>query len=1445
MQTVNFNFNLKDSGFLTQEKYTIRDIIFQQLPLRSETSIVILGHQNEELVKIKIHELRAIICRLAETIKEKKLAKGDTIMLASFYSSNELANALLFSAFTCLGIRVFIPIYPEVDEFEYWHNLTHFKSVIIPYKETSNQKGHDREKEIIHSLAELCQQKHIPFLDAYDDFGIPLLLQKLKENKLGKVQDLIFSGDVTTETEAVIFTTSGTSGKSKLVVYNQGAFSISCQAWQEAGLFDPGLCGNVGFTPLFTHTIGIRNFINALWTGHPVCILVVDWFLNKPEEARYLLLRMKPGHIVGGPALFNMLNDFFRQFPELKISLRKDLKTLISIGAPYNLSTARQIKTALGLELFNAFGTTETQLVLLNKPGKENAFDYESLGSALPGVKIKLKETENKGIYELLIKSPYQSSRVINEPSGDPYFSSGDLVMYDEVKERLWFTARKGTDFIKDEFGVKIPINILKEYYSWLYKIATHIEWILLDNKPGLAALIFLSPSFYIYSSKEISEWLKSRNETLQSTLQPFEFTHRHLERFNVVKSEPPLTRKGTISRKNLLSQFEEIIRNLRNPYVAEKRIESIDTEEKSLLYKFSNPRMATLLEVLKIDVRFEKGEVDFLYYQNNGKQEKILDLVGGFGSGLLGHNHPHIKKVIKDFIDSGQPAMNTQGSLYYYPSLLARELNRLFSKRTGKFFNVQFANTGSEAMEIALHHAYFEWWTWIEKRRDEQLQLYGSLKEIDVAELWEQNMKKVAETPAAMIVINNCFHGYSSGARSLLNNKKQRYYFSGLLRPVPLHVNDTNENWIEEIENYLYNQCVVLKIIIKEEGRYIVKQEKVSNIIAAVIEPLRGEGGIYETKIEVADFLSQQKFPLISDEIQCGLGRTGSLPSYPKASYYLLGKSLGGGYEKISAVLIDDDHFKIQFPQYYTSTFANGEMAACAGLAALNVIHEENITEIALRKGNEFIRKLKMIADKYPDILESVNGKGLMLGLHFNKEVGKRNTLLRVLCENELLGYLIAGWMFHNKNIRVLPSLSKPDSIRLEPSAYITDQSKDQFCDALNDLCCYFRNGNIYELLKYLMNDDPYLDRYKKFSIGNFPVEVEEPEPGALKVGFIGNFTIPPNELALIEPDFKKASDTGLRILFNKMQILLEGKPIRLFCKNLMNGKIHFTFYILPFDTAHLELINRWGKKRYYIARIQDAINKLSQEGVNHISLGAHTSILSGNGLYLAESKNVKILTGNTLTVASCLYHIEEYLKEYQHKISTPITIAIVGANGNIGSGLTGCFDEEKYNNLKILLVGNNPKKLELLRNKIFAPDRSVECTTDMFYLQEADIIISCTNTNDPLIFPHHIHPGKKVFIIDISVPGSVSNEVIQMKNVQFCKEASTVYMPHEPDFLISTHTPVGKVFCCAAEVMLAALYDVQLPLKGHVNPRSIKEMMKLAIKENLFNKKENAPSV
>ncbi len=83
--------------------YTLREIIFNQLSHRNEQATVILGHKEEKLIAISLPELRALIFELRTIFSEKNLSKGDTVLLASYYSSNELSNAILFAAFACIG----------------------------------------------------------------------------------------------------------------------------------------------------------------------------------------------------------------------------------------------------------------------------------------------------------------------------------------------------------------------------------------------------------------------------------------------------------------------------------------------------------------------------------------------------------------------------------------------------------------------------------------------------------------------------------------------------------------------------------------------------------------------------------------------------------------------------------------------------------------------------------------------------------------------------------------------------------------------------------------------------------------------------------------------------------------------------------------------------------------------------------------------------------------------------------------------------------------------------------------------------------------------------------------------------------------------------------------------------------------------------------------------
>lgn len=1416
---------------------TLAEIIFDSLPHRTENCDIIFSHIGEQFIAISLPELRLISNSISEKLKSFGLKTGDTIMLASFSCSNELANALIFTAAACLGIRVFVPIFPEPSEFQNWRIQTDFNCVVIPCHDIFQGKGNEREKEVCRLLQTKCREGGLLFLDSFVDFDVAELITTAKIETKNIDCLSISQFPVSPQTEAVIFTTSGSSGISKLLVYTHEALANCCQAWQNSGLFSPDLFGNAGFSPLFTHTIGIRSFLNSIWSGNPFCIITIDWFLHKAEVVRYLLMKMKPGHLIAGPAFYNTMLELYRQFPELKTEMKQSLKAAISIGAPFDITTDEKFKSATGISLMNAFGTTETLMVLLNRPEPGQQCLPNCLGRPIPGVTVGLRQTDEPSVFEFFIHSVFQSSRVIGMPDSIDFFATGDLVTYNEISGEISFYCRKSSDFIKDEYGVKIPLNALKSYYERVYQISNHIEWIPLVNIPGLAALVFVSTEVH---QKEIAAMIKNINEDLRQTIEPFEFTHRHIERFSLVNDSVPLTRKGTISKDQIYKKYAQIITELRNPFVFDQKIETTETGDKSNLYKFSNPNMAELLEALKLDKVYTRGEGDYLFYQNGDKLQPVIDFVGGFGANLLGHNHPKIREAINQFLETGRPALNNQGSQYFYPALLAKELNRLFSKTTGKYFKILFANSGTEATEMALHHAYFEWREKIEKLRDEQFQLYGGEPAAKVTEVWNNNMRLVEKATPCMLVINNCFHGYTSGARSLLNQKKQRWLFSGLLKTQPLYVSDLDENWQVQIENYIRNNVLELQIFQMNNGECVLKTVNYTSVIGSIIEPVRGEGGIYELNPMLADYLSRQDFPLISDEIQCGLGRTGSIPSYKQAAYYLLGKSLGGGFGKISAVLIDDDRFRPNFPRYFNSTFANGELATCLGLKTLKILEEENLSEIASEKGGQFLSMLREVANRFPEVIESISGKGLMIGIHFNQLLGANNIFLRILIESEMIGYLFSGWFLNNHFIRVLPSLSKPNSLRIEPSFYLKENEMRVFCAALEELCQLCSNKSIYELCKFLMNGDPYPDKkYPVFS-GLFPQQIDKPTPQSVKAGFIGNFTLSHRELQVIEPDFQKASDTGLRILFSRLHVLMEGKPIKIMSKNLLGGKVHFTFYILPFDTSQMEVVSRWGKKRYYITKIQDAVDKLANEGMACVSLGAHTSIITGNGLNLAERNNCKILTGNSLTISSCLYHLNQFVDSQKNTLNETNTIGVIGAGGNIGSGLADCLNDPKYADYGIILIGNNEKRLLKIKEKLDDNNRQINCTTDLFELKRANVIVSCANTNDPIVFCHHIRNDSPVFIIDISVPSSVSDEVKELDNVYFCKEASSVHLPGDEETLFSSHTPSGKLFCCAAESILCALYDLQMPMKGHINEETVRKLLPIALNEGFLKPTE-----
>jgi len=334
------------------------------------------------------------------------------------------------------------------------------------------------------------------------------------------------------------------------------------------------------------------------------------------------------------------------------------------------------------------------------------------------------------------------------------------------------------------------------------------------------------------------------------------------------------------------------------------------------------------------------------------------MDLISGIGVSNLGHGREEVKRAINEQVERYMHLM------VYGEYVLAPQVNlaeKLCSLLPESLSSVYFVNSGSEAVEGALKLA---------KR-------YTARTEI--------------------ISFTDSYHGSTHGALSIMGNET----FKSAYRPLLPDVHFINLNVIEQLS-------------------------RISDKTACVIlETVQGEAGI---RIPDATYMNQLRkvcdhhgVLLILDEIQCGLGRTGHLFAFQQfkivPDILLLAKSLGGGMpigafissNKIMAELSDHPILG------HITTFGGHPVCCAAGLAALDVLIREKLTDSVEEKSQLFANLLV-----HPLILE-VRRSGLLMAVQFaDYEQNKR--IIDICIERGL----IVDWFLHNSNsMRLSPPLS------------------------------------------------------------------------------------------------------------------------------------------------------------------------------------------------------------------------------------------------------------------------------------------------------------------------------------------------------------------------------------------------------------------------------------
>jgi len=322
---------------------------------------------------------------------------------------------------------------------------------------------------------------------------------------------------------------------------------------------------------------------------------------------------------------------------------------------------------------------------------------------------------------------------------------------------------------------------------------------------------------------------------------------------------------------------------------------------------------------------------------------KRYLDFVSGLGVNALGHSHPRIIKAIRE-----QAARVIHiSNLYYseYQGVLAEKLCALSGLQ-----RVFFSNSGTEAIE-------------------------GSIK---LARLAGHRVGGLAKS--RLVGLSGSYHGRTFGAMSLTGQEKYRKGFEPLL---------------EDVKFVPQNDIEALRAAVDD------------NTCAIVLEPIFGEGGVYECSV---DFLKEcraladrHRAALIFDEIQCGLGRTGNIFAFQTfgvtPDIVAIAKPIAAGLP-LGAFLAKEEFASAISHGQHGTTFGGGPLTCRVALEYLAIVEEEKLLENVARVGGYLHDQLQAVVHQYAAAQE-VRGRGFMQAIQL--EIPARPIVDQALVEGLL----------------------------------------------------------------------------------------------------------------------------------------------------------------------------------------------------------------------------------------------------------------------------------------------------------------------------------------------------------------------------------------------------------------------------------------------------------
>lgn len=356
-----------------------------------------------------------------------------------------------------------------------------------------------------------------------------------------------------------------------------------------------------------------------------------------------------------------------------------------------------------------------------------------------------------------------------------------------------------------------------------------------------------------------------------------------------------------------------------------------------------------------RLPVAFVRGEGAWLWDEAG---RRYLDALAGIAVNGVGHAHPGIVKAITE----NASLIHTSN---IYRVIRQEQLANRLCALSG-MDEVFFCNSGSEANETAIKLA----------------RLYGHQRGVEVP---------------TIIVMERAWHGRTIATLSATGNRKAQAGFEPL---------------VTGFVRVPYNDIQAVRAV-AEHNR---------SVVAVLLEPIQGEGGInvadMQYQRELQAFCHEQGWLYMLDEVQTGIGRTGTLFAFQHAGVQpdvlALAKGLGSGVP-IGACLAGGAAAGVFKPGNHGTTFGGGPLVCAAALATLDIMDAEGLPKNATRQGTRLKEALSAGLQGVPGVVD-VRGQGLMLGIELDRPCGE--IVARALAQGLLVN------VTSEKVIRLLPPL-------------------------------------------------------------------------------------------------------------------------------------------------------------------------------------------------------------------------------------------------------------------------------------------------------------------------------------------------------------------------------------------------------------------------------------